>query len=56
MSFADFTISIFSALSTVSWVPTLNPIFEGAWEAALAETMISVSSEMRRSLTARSVT
>ena len=35
-SFADFTISIFSALSTVTWLPGLKPIFEGACKAARA--------------------
>ena len=36
MSLADFTIRIFSALSTVIWVPGLKPIFDGACEAARA--------------------
>ena len=30
MSFADFTIIIFRALSTVTWVPAGKPIFDGA--------------------------
>ena len=34
MSFADFTIIILSALSTVTWVPTGNPILVGACELA----------------------
>ena len=56
MSFADFTISIFSALSTVTCVPGLKPIFDGACEAARAETVNSESSVMRWFLTACSVT
>ena len=56
MSFADFTISIFSALSTVTWLPGLKPIFEGACKAARAETVNRVSSVMRRFFTACSVT
>ena len=36
MSLADFTIRIFSALSTVIWVPGLKPIFDGGCEAARA--------------------
>ena len=56
MSFADFTISILSALSTVTWVPGLKPIFDGACEAARAETVNSESSVMRLFLTACSVT
>ena len=36
MSFADFTIIILSALSTVSCVPGRKPIFDGACEAAAA--------------------
>jgi hypothetical protein len=56
MSLADFTSIIFSALSTVSWVPGLKPIFDGDCEAATGETVTSVSSEMRPSLTAFSVT
>ena len=43
MSFADFTISIFSALSTVTWVPAGKPIFDGACATALRETVNSVS-------------
>ena len=37
MSFADFTISIFSALSTVTVVPGLKPILVGACAAALRD-------------------
>jgi hypothetical protein len=43
MSLADFTISILSALSTVSWVPGLKPILEGGSAAAVSETVMSVS-------------
>ena len=56
MSFADFTISILSALSTVTMVPGGKPILVGAAAAAFAETVSSVSSVSRPSLTARSVT
>ena len=56
MSLADFTSIIFSALSTVTWVPGLKPILDGDCEAAVGETVSSVSSEMRPSLTALSVT
>ena len=55
MSLADFTSIIFSALSTVTWVPGRNPIFEGDCEAATGDTVNSVSSVMRPSLTAFSV-
>ena len=55
MSFADFTISIFSALSTVTVVPTLKPILVGCCAAALRDTVSSVLNEMRPSLMARSV-
>ncbi len=37
-------------------VPALNPIFDGAWAAALAETVSNVSSESLRSRTAFSTT
>ena len=56
MSFADFTISILSALSTVITVPGGKPIFTGDCAAALAETTSGRSRVMRPSLTARSVT
>ena len=56
MSLADFTIIIFSALSTVTCVPGRKPIFEGDCEAATGDTVSSVSSESRPSLTALSVT
>ncbi len=36
MSFADFTIIIFSASSSVSVVPGLKPILLAGWLAALA--------------------
>ena len=47
MSLADFTISILSALSTVTWVPTGKPILVGACAVALRETVNSVSKVMR---------
>src|ERR1051326_5397693 len=56
MSLADFTISIFSALSTVTWLPGLKPILDGACEAARAETVNRLSSVMRLFFTACSVT
>ena len=56
MSFADFTISILSALSTVTTVPTPNPIFTGDCATAFGETVSGVSRASRPSLTARSVT
>jgi hypothetical protein len=43
MSFADFTISILSALSTVTTVPTPNPIFTGDCATAFGETVSGVS-------------
>ena len=43
MSFADFTIIIFSALSSVTWVPALKPILAGGSAAARADTVNSVS-------------
>src|SRR3974377_989352 len=55
MSFADFTISIFSALSTVTVVPTLKPILVGCWPAAFFETVSRVLNENRPSLIARNV-
>ena len=55
MSFADFTISILSALSTVTVVPGGKPILTGDCAAALCDTLSSVSSVIRPSLTARSV-
>ena len=56
MSLADFTSIILSALSTVTWVPGRKPIFDGDCEAAIGDTVNSVSSVMRPSLTALSVT
>ena len=47
MSLADFTSIIFSALSTVTWVPGRKPIFDGDCEAATGDTVSSVSSVMR---------
>jgi hypothetical protein len=55
MSFADLTISILSALSTVTVVPTGNPILTGDCAAAVCETAISLSSVILPSLTARKV-
>ena len=56
MSLADFTSIIFSALSTVTCVPGRNPIFDGDCEAAIGDTVNSVSSVRRPSFTAFSVT
>ncbi len=56
MSFADLTIIIFSALSTVTCVPERNPIFDGACAAAAGDTVRTVSSVNRPSFTAFSVT
>jgi len=56
MSFADFTINILSALSTVTTVPTPKPIFTGDCATAFADTTSGVSRLSRPSLTARSVT
>ena len=39
MSLADFTIIIFSALSTVTWVPTAKPILVGDCASAVCETL-----------------
>src|SRR4026209_1554927 len=55
MSFADFTISIFSALSTVTLVPTLKPILVGCCAAALRDIGSRVLSDRRPSLIARRV-
>ena len=43
MSLADLTISIFSALSSVTSMPGRKPIFDGAWREALADTVSGVS-------------
>ena len=56
MSFAECTSSIFSALSTVTWMPARNPIFDGDCATALGETVNTVSMVMRPSLTACSTT
>ncbi|MFK4619833.1 hypothetical protein ABIF50_003110 [Bradyrhizobium diazoefficiens] len=56
MSFADLTIIIFRALSTVSCVPGRNPIFDGDCEAAVGDTVSSVSSVSLPSFTAFNVT
>ena len=42
MSFAERTMSILIALSSVSSVPTLKPIFDGGCASAFAETLSSV--------------
>src|SRR5262249_34796536 len=55
MSFADFTISIFSALSTVTVVPAAKPILVGCCAAALRDTVSNVLNEIRPSLMARIV-
>ena len=55
MSLADFTSIIFSALSIVTWVPTLRPIWVGGIAAALRDTVSSVFMLTRPSLMARSV-
>ena len=52
MSLADFTSIIFSALSTVTCVPGRKPIFDGDCEAAVGETVNSVSSVILPSFTA----
>ena len=56
MSLADFTIIIFSALSTVSCTPGRKPIFEGLCDAAVGDTVSKVSSVILPSFTALSVT
>src|ERR1700745_2052594 len=56
MSFADFTSIILSALSTVTCVPGLKPIFEGDCADASGDTVNSVSSVILPSLTAFNVT
>ena len=56
MSLADFTIIIFSALSTVTWMPGRKPILDGDCEAAIGDTVSTVSSDRRPSFTAFSVT
>ena len=55
MSFADFTIIILSALSTVTWVPGGSPSWTAACAAALWRHREQRVQRMRRSLTARSV-
>ena len=56
MSLADFTIIMCSAFSTVTWVPGRKPILDGDCEAATGDTVSTVSSASRPSLTAFSVT
>ncbi len=56
MSFADFTSSIFSALSIVIWVPTGNPILLGGSFSAFCEILTGVSSETSPAASARNVT
>ena len=51
-SFADFTISIFKALSSVTSVPGRKPIFDAGMLAARRDTSSGVSSVMRPSRTA----
>ncbi len=46
ISLGDFTISILSALPSVTSVPGLKPIFDGGMEAARRETTSGVSSEI----------
>ena len=55
-SFGDFTISIFSALSSVTSVPGSKPIFEGGMRAARADMVSGVSIVSRPSRTAFSAT
>jgi len=55
MSFADFTIIILTALSTVTCVPTGKPILVGDWMLAFAETVNKVSGVIRWSRIALSV-
>ena len=56
MSLAERTISIFSALSSVTWVPTGKPIFEGGILCARAETTSGVFIAIWWSRTAESAT
>ena len=49
MSFADLTISIFSALSSVICVPGLKPILLGGWARALTLMATALSSVARPS-------
>ena len=46
-SFADLTMMILRALSSVTWVPGRKPILEGGWAAASGETVRSVSMATR---------
>ncbi len=55
-SFGDFTISIFSALSSVTSVPGLKPILDGCWLAARAETTSGVFMVRRPARTASRAT
>ncbi len=56
MSFADFTISMTSALCSVTSEPGLKPILEGAMRHARGDIISGVSSEMRPWRTASSAT
>ena len=56
VSFADFTMMIFSAFSSVTSVPGLKPIFEGTARAARLETRNGVSSVILPSRTLLSAT
>ena len=56
MSLAECTISIFSALSTVTCVPGGKPILVGDCAAAVCDTVNKLSSVMWRALIALKVT
>ena len=55
-SLGDFTINIFSALSSVTSVPGRKPIFEGAMREARTDIVSGVSIVSRPSRTADSAT
>ncbi len=55
-SLGDLTISILSALSSVTSVPGRNPILDGGITAARGDTIRGVSSVIRPSRTALSAT
>ena len=52
MSFAERVISDSTASLTVMVRPAGTPSFDGGWDAAYFETVIRVSSEMRRASSA----
>ncbi len=56
MSLADFTMSMTSALCSVTSEPALKPILEGAICVARGDIMSGVSIDMRPSRTASSAT